>query len=45
MEILSPIIKGVVNDWDALEKLWDHAFYKCLGVDPAEKPLLFTEFL
>jgi len=45
MEILSPIIKGVVNDWDALEKLWDHAFYKCLGVDPAEKPLLFTESL
>jgi len=33
-----------VNDWDALEKLWDHAFY-CLGVDPAEKPLLFTESL
>jgi actin-like protein 6A len=45
MEILSPIIKGVVNDWDGLEKLWDYAFYKCLGVDPAGKPLLFTESL
>jgi len=31
-----------MNDWDGLEKLWDHAFYKCLGVDPADKPLLFT---
>ena len=32
-----------VEDWDAFETLWDHAFFGALGVNPSEHPLLVTE--
>eukprot|EP01126_Amoeba_proteus_P035578 TRINITY_DN3591_c0_g1_i4.p1 TRINITY_DN3591_c0_g1~~TRINITY_DN3591_c0_g1_i4.p1 ORF type:complete len:328 (-),score=74.99 TRINITY_DN3591_c0_g1_i4:199-1182(-) len=32
-----------VVDWDILERIWDHAFRKCLSIDPSEHPLLVTE--
>ncbi|KAI7822146.1 actin family, partial [Gamsiella multidivaricata] len=43
MEIKSPIKDGLVEDWDALEQIWDHAFLKRLRCNPAEHPLIITE--
>ena len=33
----------VVNDWDALEQIWNTTFREMLRVDPTEHPLLCTE--
>lgn len=33
----------IVEDWDALEQIWDHAFLKRLRCDPTEHPLIITE--
>ncbi|KAJ3040704.1 Actin-like 6A [Rhizophlyctis rosea] len=43
MELKNPFKEGVVEDWDALEALWDHAYYTRLRADPTEHPLLFSE--
>ncbi|CAG8728766.1 14506_t:CDS:2, partial [Gigaspora margarita] len=43
MEIKNPLVDGLVQDWDALEKIWDHALDKRLQVDPTEHPLFVTE--
>lgn len=38
-----PIQHGVVTDWDSMEKIWHHAFYEELRVDPKERPVLMSE--
>jgi actin len=38
-----PIERGVVTDWDGLQKIWHHAFYEELRVAPKEHPVLLTE--
>jgi len=38
-----PIEHGIVTNWDDMEKIWHHAFYDELRVDPAEHPVLLTE--
>lgn len=43
MEIKSPMKDGLVEDWEALEQIWDHAFLKRLRCDPREHPLIITE--
>ncbi|KAI9593780.1 actin family [Syncephalis fuscata] len=43
MEIRNPIKDGLVEDWDALEQIWDHIFNSALRVNPAEHPLLVSE--
>ncbi|KAF5102548.1 hypothetical protein D0Z03_000397 [Geotrichum reessii] len=43
-EIKNPMSKdGIVEDWDAMEQLWDYIFDKQLSVETAEHPLLLTE--
>ncbi|KAJ1435662.1 actin family [Ochromonadaceae sp. CCMP2298] len=37
-----PIKKGIVTDWDGMEKIWQYTFYE-LGVCPEEHPVLLTE--
>lgn len=37
-----PIKRGTVEDWDALQKIWDHIFKNCLNVDPTQYPVLMT---
>ena len=37
------ILCAIVEDWDALEQIWDHAFLKRLRCDPTEHPLIITE--
>ncbi|RKP24111.1 actin family, partial [Syncephalis pseudoplumigaleata] len=43
MEMRNPIKDGLIDDWDALEQIWDHIFESALRVNPAEHPLLVTE--
>ncbi|CAG8495341.1 2170_t:CDS:2 [Ambispora gerdemannii] len=43
MEIRNPLKDGLIQDWDALEHIWDYALSKRLSVNPVEHPLLVTE--
>jgi len=38
-----PIEHGIVQDWDDMEKIWHHAFYHGLRVNPQEHPVMLTE--
>jgi actin beta/gamma 1 len=38
-----PIERGIVTNWDAMEKMWHHTFYNELHVAPEEYPVLLTE--
>ncbi|XP_069501646.1 actin, cytoplasmic 1-like isoform X2 [Ambystoma mexicanum] len=38
-----PVQYGIVTNWDDMEKIWHHTFYKELSVAPEEHPVLLTE--
>ena len=38
-----PIEHGIVNDWDDMEKIWDHTFTNELRVKPDEHNVMLTE--
>ncbi|KAI9575188.1 hypothetical protein GQX74_015517 [Glossina fuscipes] len=38
-----PIDRGVVTDWEDMEKIWQHCFANELCVDPQLHPVLLTE--
>ena len=38
-----PFKRGIINDWDNMEKLWHYTFYNELRVDPSEHRLLITD--
>jgi len=38
-----PIAKGIINDWDAMEKIWHHTFFNELRVNPDTCRALLTE--
>lgn len=38
-----PIDHGMVRDWEAMEKLWQHTFEKELRVSIEERAVLLTE--
>jgi hypothetical protein len=42
-ELHYPIERGIVQDWDAMERIWHHTFYNELRVAPEEQPVLLTE--
>ncbi|KAI9255904.1 actin family [Helicostylum pulchrum] len=43
MEVQNPMKDGMVEDWEAIEHIWDAAFNDMLRVDPENHPLLCTE--
>lgn len=38
-----PINRGIVTNWEDMEKIWHHTFYNELRVVPEEYPILLTE--
>lgn len=38
-----PIHRGVVENWDDMERLWHHTFYDELSVAPEEHPVLVAQ--
>ena len=38
-----PMEHGIVQDWDDVEKIWEHIFFEGLDVDPENQPVLLTE--
>ncbi|KAJ3090626.1 Actin-like protein 6B [Quaeritorhiza haematococci] len=43
MELKCPMSNGIIEDWDALEAIWDHAYFRGLRADPTDHPLLMAE--
>ncbi len=38
-----PIERGIVTNWDDMEKIWHYCFYSELRVAPEEHPIILTE--
>ena len=43
LDLNYPIERGIVTNWDDMEKIWHHIFWNELRVSPAEYPVLLTE--
>lgn len=43
LELRPALVDGVIEDWDAVERLWHHALVNTLRVNTAEHPLLLSE--
>lgn len=43
LTIAYPIDHGVVQDWGAMEKIWQHTFFDLLKVETNKHPVLLTE--
>ena len=43
LKICYPIERGIIRNWDDMEKIWHHTFYNELRVTPEEHPVLLTE--
>jgi actin len=39
----NPIERGVITNWDDMEKVWHHCFYNEMCSAPEEHPVLLTE--
>ena len=43
LNMVEPVEKGIIKDWDVMEKVWHHTFYNELKVDPQEHPVMITD--
>lgn len=43
LEVHNPLSGGLINDWDMVEQIWQHANKTALSVDFAHTPLLLIE--
>eukprot|EP00755_Sulcionema_specki_P007640 Sspe_Gene.38789::Locus_18709_Transcript_1_1_Confidence_1.000_Length_1278::g.38789::m.38789/K18584/ACTR3, ARP3; actin-related protein 3 len=42
-QVFSPIQHGIIENWDQMEKIWQHSIYKYLRCEPSEHAFLLTE--
>ncbi|ELP91793.1 actin-1, putative [Entamoeba invadens IP1] len=40
---VSPVVRGLIKNWDSMEQLWHRVFYNELEIKPEEHPLLYIE--
>lgn len=45
LNIKCPILHGIINDWDDMEKIWDHTFKNELKESPSGNNIMLTEVL
>jgi actin len=43
LDLRYPIERGIVTNWDDMEELWHHTFYKKLRVVPEAQPVLLSD--
>nr|XP_042093897.1 actin-1-like [Ovis aries] len=43
LNLLYPISRAAITNWDDMEKIWHHSFYQVLHVAPEQHPLLMAE--
>lgn len=43
MNIVSPVVDGLVENWDCIEQIYEYSFRKHLHVDTHEHPLMIVE--
>ncbi|KAF7024675.1 hypothetical protein CFC21_036987 [Triticum aestivum] len=43
LDVSYPVTNGIVQNWDDMGHIWDHAFYSELKVDPSECKILLTD--
>ncbi|MFX1252440.1 MAG: actin, cytoplasmic 2 [Promethearchaeota archaeon] len=43
LSLCYPMKKGVIEDWEAMEKVWHYTFFKDLRLDSADHPVLLSE--
>ncbi|RVW45218.1 Actin-related protein 2 [Vitis vinifera] len=43
LDISYPVNNGIVQNWDDMGHIWDHAFFKELKIDPTECKILLTD--
>lgn len=43
LKLQYPIEHGIINNWDDMEKIWNHTYYTCLRVDPSDQGAFLTE--
>eukprot|EP00903_Cladosiphon_okamuranus_P013603 g12669.t1 len=43
MEMRSPLVDGLLSDWDQVEKIWEHAFQHRMRAVASERPVLVAE--
>eukprot|EP01084_Bolivina_argentea_P293135 504125_1 len=43
LKLTYPIERGIVKNWDDMEKIWHHTFYNELRIQPEEHAILMTD--
>eukprot|EP01084_Bolivina_argentea_P252782 424411_1 len=38
-----PMERGIITNWDDMEKVWHHTFYNELRIQPEEHPVIMSE--
>ena len=38
-----PMVRGIVTNWNDMEKIWHHTFHNELRIAPEEHPVFMTE--
>lgn len=45
LDITHPIENGIIVNWEAMEQIWHHTYFKALQIEPPEHPIFFIDSL